>query len=84
MMALGSKSDVDSGCVGNQCTRAGLDAADNARMQGAVSTVGIVAGAVCLAAGVTMILVGGKTAPRLGLAPAGHDHGAGLIVVGTF
>lgn len=84
VMALGSKSNVDNGCVANQCTPAALGAVDDVRMQGAVSTVGIVAGAACLVAGLTMILVGGKTAHKLGIAPARNNHGAGLVAVGSF
>ena len=81
VMALGSKGDVDTGCAGNQCSQAGLDAASNARTQATISTIGIAAGGVCLAAGVTMVLLGGKRSEaHLALTPTP----GGITALGSF
>ena len=86
-IALGDKSTVDHDCIGNQCNQAGLHAVDSARRDATISTVSFIAGGACLAAGVTMVVVGGKKTvqPRVGIAPyATGVGGGGLIAAGTF
>ncbi len=81
VLALGSKSDVNGACIGNQCNPAGLGAADSARTQATISTLGLVAGGVCLAAGIAMIAVGGKKASLTGVIVPTIG---GLAAIGTF
>jgi hypothetical protein len=83
-MALGAKSDVSAGCNGSQCTKAGLDAVDTARTDGTISTVSFIAGGVCLAAGITMVVLGGKKTAQTGIAPMMGPNGGGLAAFGTF
>ncbi len=83
-MAFGAKSDVSKACTGSQCSQPGLDAADTARKDGTISTVSFIAGGVCLAAGVTMILLGGKKTQQVGLVPVLNADSGGLVGFGTF
>ena len=83
-LALSSKGSVNGACKGNQCSQTGLDDVSSARSQATVSTVGLIAGGVCLAAGVTLVIVGGKRGTTVGFVPLTTDHGAGLATVGTF
>jgi hypothetical protein len=83
-LALGSKSTVMQDCHGSQCSSAGLSAVSSAKSQATGSTIGLVAGGVCAAAGLTLVLVGSKGGGTLGLAPATLTHGGGLATYGTF
>ena len=83
-LALGSKSTVTQDCTGNRCPPGGLSAASSAKSQATVSTIGFVAGGVLAAAGLTLVLVGGKGERSIGLAPATLTHGGGLATYGTF
>ena len=84
VLALGSKSTVTQDCNGNRCSSAGLSAASSAKSQATASTIGFVAGGVCAAAGLTLVLVGGRGGGTVGLAPATLTHGGGLATYGTF
>jgi len=85
LVALGDKSTVNQQCTGSACSQSGLDAVDSAHRDATISTIGFVAGGVCLAAGVTMVLLGReKTSPQVGLAPFVHEGTGGLIGFGRF
>jgi hypothetical protein len=71
--------------VGRFGIHAAISSRQNARRDATVSTVGFVAGGVCLAAGVTMVLLGKKkSSPQVGLAPMFHDGTGGLVGFGSF
>jgi hypothetical protein len=84
LVALGDKSTVSNDCQGTQCSQPGLDALSSARRDAAISTVGFVAGGVCLAAGITMVLLGKKKSPQVGLAPMLDAGAGGLVGFGSF
>lgn len=73
LVTLVRKGTIEDNCDGTACNREGTDAADQARVSGAVSTVGIVVGGVGLALGLTLWL----TAPHAGVTddPSGGDAG---------
>jgi hypothetical protein len=50
VLTLGKKSTVNSDCVGKQCSQAGLDAANAGKTLGAITTVGLITGAVGIGA----------------------------------
>jgi hypothetical protein len=83
-LALSSKSTVSHDCNGSQCSSTGLSAVSSARSQATASTVGFVAGGVCVAAGLAMVLVAGRHKERLSLAPTTVEHGGGLATFGEF
>jgi hypothetical protein len=84
--ALGSKSDVDAGCVEARCTQAGLDAADDARSAATLSTIGLGVGIVGLAVGTYLVLTSprAKSSGRLDLAPVFARPARGFQLGGVF
>lgn len=78
-MAAGGASDVKDGCVDDHCLRSDADALDRARTLATVSTIGFVAGGVCLAAaGVLFVLRPGGGSQ----ASASARVGPGFVAVG--
>jgi hypothetical protein len=54
VLALGDKSTADQNCMGLGCNQKGIDAVKNGQTMGWVSTVGFIAGGVCLAVAVVL------------------------------
>ena len=67
VMALGDKSTADKECPNLMCTGAGKSAVDDGRTMGIVSTVGFIAGGVCLAASVLLFAMSPKQEKKTGL-----------------
>jgi hypothetical protein len=84
--ALGSKSDVDAGCVDARCTQAGLDAAGDARSAATLSTIGFGVGIVGLAVGTYLVLTSprAKSSGRVDLTPVLAGPARGLQLGGVF
>jgi hypothetical protein len=85
LVALGQKSDLDKTCpMKDMCPVGTQGKIDSANAMGWVSTIGFVAGGVMVAAGVTMILVGGGSSAKktTGIVPWIGPGSAGLS--GTF
>lgn len=56
--ALGNKSDVDAHCQGNLCDATGFAAQQDAHTNATISTVGLIAGGVLVATGLTLFILG--------------------------
>jgi hypothetical protein len=57
LLALDAKSTADKHCVGLGCDVTGKNAVDDGRTMGVVSTIGFIAGGVCLAAAVILFVM---------------------------
>lgn len=81
LRAVSLKGDAEQDCVGRLCTPGGLATYDEARSAGVLSTVGFVAGAVGLGAGVYFILsAGASSKPSAVLRPSFSPRAAGASV----
>ncbi len=87
-LAVGQKGTVQEHCQGLDCDPTGLDAVNQGRMFGNMSTIGIAAGGVMAAAGVLLVLSAPKSQPKTGLITGvggtASRAGAFLSVEGQF
>ena len=65
--ALGNKSDVDAHCQGNLCDATGFAAQQDAHTNATISTVGLIAGGVLVATGLTLFILGNAKGSRSAL-----------------
>lgn len=88
LVTIGQKSDIEKMCTAGKdmCTPGTQSKIDGANAMGWVSTIGFVAGGIAVAAGATMILIGGGSSAKkttgTGITPWIGPTGAG--VSGTF
>lgn len=92
VMTYSKWSDAQSRCKNGDCDQAGFDAANAAKTNGNVSTVGFIAGGVLLAGGAALFFLApsgpsgaaGKDKGALWVAPQVAQGGAGAAVGGRF
>ncbi|MGC4088793.1 MAG: PEGA domain-containing protein [Polyangiaceae bacterium] len=77
-MVLNRKSTVERECVGNVCSRAGVEAADSGSTLSTVSTVAFAAGAAALGVGVYLILSSKPTSDSARLSVT-TERGASML-----
>lgn len=69
VLALGDKSTADKECPNLMCTPAGKSAVDDGRTMGIVSTIGLIAGGVCVATAIVLFAMNPKSEKKSGLGP---------------
>jgi hypothetical protein len=90
VVALDKKSEVDELCPDlDRCTQAGIDANNDGKTAGTVSTIGLAAGGALLVGGMILFLatsVGDDQADsaQLVITPIASSELAGIAVVGSF
>jgi hypothetical protein len=84
VIAKSQESDATPHCSGTECDAAGISALNQAHSAATVSTIGFVAGAAAIAAGVVIYLVAPRGSPGTGLflAPGSAGSMAGLTLRG--
>jgi hypothetical protein len=84
ILTIQRKSTVDAHCPNKACDAQGLDAASEGKALSAISTATFITGVAALGAGVTMIVLGGRSPSSTVVTPAVGPGSAGLVVQGSF
>jgi hypothetical protein len=87
--AVSKNNDSKSGCSGDLCMPAAKQDRLDARAAGNLATIGLIGGGVLTAAGVTMYIVGRRSAPRaaersIEAIPVAGPDAVGALLRGTF
>jgi hypothetical protein len=83
LVVLSDKNTVSQECNAlDQCSAKGLGAASDGKDWAAVGTVAFIAGGLAVAGGITMIVLGSGSGPRVALGP--QPGGGALRLSGAF
>lgn len=88
-LAMSKNSESKDLCPteGRCASQAGVDANASAKSLGTVSTIAFIAGGVCVAAGVTLVLTSGpssRPSAQLSVSPSLAPGAGGLLLRGAF
>lgn len=85
LMAIGRANDAERACPGGNCPdRASLDAVEDGRTLGTVSTIAFVAGGAGIAFGAAMLLFAPSPAKKEAASVRVHVAPSGVVLRGTF